>query len=50
MPIEEEGYPSIELPAFGNASNYYAAILERFAPYLGGQVVEAGAGIGAFSQ
>ena len=28
MPVEEEGYPSTELPAFDNAPNYYAAILE----------------------
>ena len=50
MPIEEEGYPSTELPSFDDAPNYYAAILECFAPYLGGQVVEVGAGIGTFSQ
>ena len=50
MPIEEEGYPSTELPSFKNAPNYYAAILKYFAPYLGGQVVEVGAGIGTFSQ
>ena len=50
MPIEEEGYPSAELPSFDNAPNYYAAILQYFAPYLGGQVVEVGAGIGTFSQ
>ena len=50
MPIEEEGYPSPELPSFDDAPNYYAAILKYFAPYLGGQVVEVGAGIGTFSQ
>ncbi|MEO8047141.1 MAG: class I SAM-dependent methyltransferase [Nitrospirota bacterium] len=50
MPIEEEGYPSTELPSFGNAPNYYAAMLEYFGPHLGGQVVEVGAGIGTFSQ
>ena len=50
MPIEEEGYPSTELPSFDDAPNYNAAILKYFAPYLGGQVVEVGAGIGTFSQ
>lgn len=50
MPIEDEGYLSTELPSFDNAPNYYAAILKYFAPYLGGHVVEVGAGIGTFSQ
>ena len=50
MSIEEEGYPSTELPTFDDAPNYYAAILKYFAPYLGGHVVEVGAGIGTFSQ
>jgi SAM-dependent methyltransferase len=50
MPIEGEEYPSPELPSFDNAPNYYAAILKYFAPYLGGHVVEVGAGIGTFSQ
>jgi len=50
MSIEEERYPGTELPSFENASNYYAAILEYFAPYLAGQIVEVGAGIGTFSQ
>lgn len=50
MPIEEDGYSSTELPSFDQAPNYYAAILTYFAPYLGGHVVEVGAGIGTFSQ
>lgn len=50
MPIEEEEYPGTELPSFDDAPNYYAAILKYFAPYLGGHVVEVGAGIGTFSQ
>lgn len=33
MPIEEEGYPSTELPSFDDAPNYYAEILEYFAAY-----------------
>jgi SAM-dependent methyltransferase len=50
MPVEEERYPSTELPSFQNAPNYYAAILKYFAPHLSGEVVELGAGIGTFSQ
>lgn len=50
IPIEEGGYSSTELPSFDQASNYYAAILTHFAPYLSGHVVEVGAGIGTFSQ
>lgn len=50
MPIVEDGYSSTELPSFDQAPNYYAAILTYFAPYLGGHVVEVGAGIGTFSQ
>jgi SAM-dependent methyltransferase len=50
MQIKEDWYPSTELPSFDNAPNYYAAILEYFAPYLSGHVVEVGAGIGTFSQ
>lgn len=50
MPIEEERYPGIELPSFGQAPNYYAAILQYFGPHLRGHVVEVGAGIGTFSQ
>jgi SAM-dependent methyltransferase len=50
MPIEEDGYSSIELPSFDQAPNYYAAILAYFALYLGGLVVEVGAGIGTFPQ
>ena len=50
MTIKEERYPSTELPSLENAPNYYAAILRYFAPYIGAQVIEVGAGIGTFSQ
>jgi len=50
MPIEDDRYPSTELPSFDQAPNYYAAILNYFVPYLSGHVVEVGAGIGTFSQ
>lgn len=50
MTLPQENYLSTELTAFKHASNYYAAILSHFAPYLGSDVVEVGAGIGTFSK
>src|SRR5215469_2054843 len=50
MAIPEEGYFSTELASLEKARNYYAAILKYFTPYLRGEVVEVGAGIGTFSQ
>jgi SAM-dependent methyltransferase len=42
-------YSGEELDALAGAPNYYRWIVGRFAPYLGGRVVEAGAGIGTFA-
>lgn len=42
-------YSGEELDALAGATNYYRWIVRRFAPYLGGRVVEAGAGIGTFA-
>lgn len=42
-------YSGRELDALAEARNYYGWISGRFAPYLGGRVVEAGAGIGTFT-
>lgn len=43
-------YSGDELDALADARNYYRAILDRFAPWLGGDVVEVGAGIGTFAE
>ena len=43
-------YASSELHALAGARNYYRWITSRFKPYLGRRVVEAGAGIGTFSE
>jgi SAM-dependent methyltransferase len=42
-------YASTELDAMASAPNYYQAILSFFAPHLGREVMEVGAGIGTFS-
>lgn len=42
-------YASSELDAMAEARNYYAWISGRFAPHLGGRIVEVGAGTGTFS-
>jgi SAM-dependent methyltransferase len=43
-------YASAELDAMAEAKNYYAWIAARFAPHLGSDVVEVGAGIGTFAE
>lgn len=50
MNIDRPSYLSAELTAFKQAPNYYTAIFNHFAPYLGSRVVEIGAGIGTFSK
>lgn len=42
-------YAGEELDALAGARNYHAWIAERFAPWLGRRIVEAGAGIGSFA-
>jgi SAM-dependent methyltransferase len=42
-------YTGEELDALAGADNYHRWIARRFAPYLGGRIVEAGAGIGTFA-
>lgn len=43
-------YPGEELAAMEGAVRYHSWIAERFAPHLGEQVVEVGAGIGSFTR
>jgi SAM-dependent methyltransferase len=43
-------YPGKELEAMSSAVNYHRWIVDEFAPYLGGDVAEVGAGIGTMSQ
>jgi hypothetical protein len=42
-------YPGRELEAMSFAINYHRWILGLLTPYLGGRVVEVGAGAGSFS-
>jgi SAM-dependent methyltransferase len=42
-------YSGSELDAMAQAHNYYAWILSQFAPFLGDDVVEVGAGAGSFA-
>lgn len=43
-------YASDELDAMAGATNYYDWIVDRFRPFLGGRILEVGAGIGTFSE
>ncbi len=43
-------YSGSELDALAEAHNYYGWLIERFAPWLGANVIEVGAGIGTFSR
>ncbi|HEX8904864.1 MAG TPA: class I SAM-dependent methyltransferase, partial [Longimicrobiaceae bacterium] len=43
-------YSGEELDALAEARNYYGWISGRFAPYLGGRILEVGAGIGTFTE
>ena len=42
-------YSGSELDSLAEAKNYYAWVLRQFEPFLGPTVIEAGAGIGTFS-
>lgn len=42
-------YSGTELDAMAGARNYYAALLDRFAPHIGAHAVEVGAGVGTFA-
>ena len=42
-------YSGSELDSLAEAKNYYAWVLRQFEPFLGKSVIEAGAGIGTFS-
>jgi 2-polyprenyl-3-methyl-5-hydroxy-6-metoxy-1,4-benzoquinol methylase len=42
-------YSGSELDALAEAKNYYAWVMKQFDPFLGPTVIEAGAGIGTFS-
>jgi SAM-dependent methyltransferase len=50
MPTKDFQYSGSELDALAEAKNYYAWVLKQFDPFLGPTVVEAGAGIGTFSE
>ena len=43
-------YSGSELDALSEARNYYAWVMRGFAPFVGPNVVEVGAGIGTFSE
>jgi SAM-dependent methyltransferase len=43
-------YSGSELDSLAEAKNYYAWVLRQFEPFLGPTVIEAGAGIGTFSE
>ena len=50
MPNKDFKYSGSELDALAEAKNYYAWVLKQFEPFLGPTVIEAGAGIGTFSE
>jgi SAM-dependent methyltransferase len=47
--MSEFNYSGTELDSLAEAKNYYGWVLKQFEPFLGPTVVEAGAGIGTFS-
>jgi SAM-dependent methyltransferase len=49
-PISDFAYSGTELDAVAEAHNYYRWIIDRFTPFLGRRIVEAGAGIGTVSE
>jgi len=49
-PISDFSYSGTELDAVAEAHNYYRWIADRFSPYLGRRIAEAGAGIGTVSE
>lgn len=48
--ISDFAYSGTELDAVAEAHNYYRWISDRFAPFLGRRIAEAGAGIGTVSE
>jgi SAM-dependent methyltransferase len=54
MPLTPAGthfnYSGTELDSLAEAKNYYAWVMRQFEPWLGHTVIEAGAGIGTFSE
>ena len=48
--ISDFAYSGTELDAVAEAHNYYRWITDRFAPFLGRRIAEAGAGIGTVSE
>jgi SAM-dependent methyltransferase len=50
MPTRDFQYSGSELDALAEAKNYYAWVMKQFDPFLGPTVIEAGAGIGTFSE
>jgi SAM-dependent methyltransferase len=54
MPLTPGGsrfsYSGTELDALAEARNYYGWVMRQFEPWLGANVIEAGAGIGTFSE
>ena len=47
--MTEFNYSGTELDSLAEAKNYYGWVLKQFEPFLGETVIEAGAGIGTFS-
>jgi len=47
--MTEFNYSGTELDSLAEAKNYYSWVLKQFEPFLGPTVIEAGAGIGTFS-
>ena len=47
--MSEFNYSGSELDSLAEAKNYYGWVLKQFEPFLGPTVIEAGAGIGTFS-
>ena len=48
--MSEFNYSGTELDSLAEAKNYYSWVLKQFEPFLGPTVIEAGAGIGTFSE
>lgn len=49
MPNPGFSYTGTELDAMSGARNYYRWILSYLGPYVGGRVIEVGAGVGSFA-
>ena len=50
QPKQPGGALAFEFEALCHANNYRRALLEEFAPYLKGDVIEIGAGVGQFTE